>query len=429
MKITNDVVQEPYSGPVRRTPGSPALILTLLTLGYAGFYFCRANFSVAKPQLIEYLATHGGLGADQAKIALGTVASTATLAYAIGKFASGGLADLWSGRRNFLVGMLGAILCNVAFALSGTIPLFTLVWVLNRFVQSLGWPGAVKVTSGWFRASSYGSALGVLSLSYLFGDAAARKFHGALIEAGFGWQTLFYAAAGVLAVLLIANTLLLREASPEAKTLTTAAEVQSENASARLFLRNPGFWCVCVISLCFTLARETFNEWTPTYFVEYALLSKAAAAANSAYFPLLGGVSVVLAGLLSDRLGRTGRATILLLSLPLSAALLGGLALVPSGSPLIVPLVAATGFTLIGPYSFLAGALSLDFGGRKAGATASGIIDGVGYLGGVLAGESMARISVALGWRGAFGVLALVAVAALIPAALFWKDQRAKGNG
>ena len=51
-------------------------------------------------------------------------------------------------------------------------------------------------------------------------------------------------------------------------------------------------------------------------------------------------------------------------------------------------------FLLIGPYSYLAGAISLDFGGKRGGATACGIIDGVGYLfGGVLAGNVVARLS------------------------------------
>ena len=135
---------------VRRTPSSPTLMLVLLTLGYAGYYFCRSSFSVAKPQLIEYLVAHASMDAAAAKIALGGVASAATLAYAIGKFASGALADFWSGRRNFLLGMGGAILFNIMFALSGTLPLFTLAWVLNRLIQALGWPGAVKVTASWF---------------------------------------------------------------------------------------------------------------------------------------------------------------------------------------------------------------------------------------------------------------------------------------
>lgn len=407
---------------MRRSPTSPSTALLLLTLGYAGYYFCRASFSVAKPQLIEYLSANGTMDAAAAKIALGGVASAATLAYACGKFASGALADFWSGRRNFLLGMGGAIFFNVMFALSGTLPLFTMAWVLNRLIQALGWPGAVKVTASWYPAASYGTAVGILSLSYLFGDAAARLFHGALIGAGLGWQALFFGGAGVLTLLLIATALFLREGVKPTDEPSASDDIKTPDS--RAFLRSPGFWCVCLISLAFTLARETFNEWSPTYLVEFGKLTKASAANQSALFPLFGGFAVVLAGKLSDGLGRSGRAFILLLSLPIIAALLASLALLPAGSPLIIVVISAIGFFLIGPYSFLAGALSLDFGGKKSGATASGIIDGVGYLGGVLAGESMARLSVALGWRGAFFTLAGVLLASLIPALYFWKAQK-----
>ena len=78
-------------------------------------------------------------------------------------------------------------------------------------------------------------------------------------------------------------------------------------------------------------------------------------------------------------------------------------------------LVALVGFLIVGPYSFLGGAVAMDFGGQHGSRTASGIIDGVGYLGGVLAGDSLARISVDSGWNGAF--VALLAVASLTSAA------------
>jgi len=42
----------------------------------------------------------------------------------------------------------------------------------------------------------------------------------------------------------------------------------------------------------------------------------------------------------------------------------------------------------------------------------------------VLAGDSMARISVAYGWRGAFVVLAAVCWALSLAAAVFWFNQR-----
>jgi OPA family glycerol-3-phosphate transporter-like MFS transporter len=63
-------------------------------------------------------------------------------------------------------------------------------------------------------------------------------------------------------------------------------------------------------------------------------------------------------------------------------------------------LIALIGFLMIGPYSYLAGAISLDFGARQGSATASGFIDRIGYRGGVLAGGSGAILSVRWGWKG-----------------------------
>ena len=86
--------------------------------------------------------------------------------------------------------------------------------------------------------------------------------------------------------------------------------------------------------------------------------------------------------------------------------------------------VAAVALLTIGPYSFLAGAVALDLGGSKGSGTASGLIDGVGYLGGVLSGDSIARISVALGWSGAFAVLAGVAAFSSAAAGVFFRFER-----
>jgi OPA family glycerol-3-phosphate transporter-like MFS transporter len=124
------------------------LTLTLLVTGYSGYYLCRSNLSVAMPLLAAELTAHG-MSANAARIALGSVASFGVLAYAIGKFPSGWLADLLGGRRNFLFGMVGAIAFTLLFAASGAIPLFTLAWMGNRLTQSLGWAGAVKITAKW----------------------------------------------------------------------------------------------------------------------------------------------------------------------------------------------------------------------------------------------------------------------------------------
>jgi OPA family glycerol-3-phosphate transporter-like MFS transporter len=325
------------------------------------------------------------------------------------------------------------------FGLAGGTPIFTLAWIGNRFVQSLGWAGMVKITSKWFSYSTYGTVMGVISLSFLFGDAAARQLMAVLIANGLGWRGVFFAAAAVLGALLLANALLLREtprslgfAEPQVNpaNLFKAAGEEHRPKSFRALLgtfgRSPVFWLVCLLSLGVTLLRETFNLWTPTYFTQALGLTNAEAAQKSALFPLFGGISVLLAGYLSDRLGRRGRALIVLCGLLSTAFALLVLAFAGFGGSKAgsVWLIALIGFLMIGPYSYFAGAMSLDFGGKQGSATASGFIDGIGYLGGVLAGNSMANISITWGWKGAFVVLAFVAFLSSGAAAVYLWDQR-----
>ena len=66
------------------------LTLVLLVLGYTGYYFCRANFSVAKPSIIDDLVSQG-MTKDAAKQALGVIATWGTLSYAFGKFIAGAI--------------------------------------------------------------------------------------------------------------------------------------------------------------------------------------------------------------------------------------------------------------------------------------------------------------------------------------------------
>jgi OPA family glycerol-3-phosphate transporter-like MFS transporter len=168
--------------------------------------------------------------------------------------------------------------------------------------------------------------MAVLSLSFLFGDAACRWVMSLLMAYGVGWRGVFFAGAGSLTVLLLANLLLLKETpeerglpAPETNPLNVyAAEENGEGQRAglgailRLLLTSFPFWLVCMLSLGTTLLRETFNFWTPTYFVQYVGLSSSEAAGHSALFPLLGGVSVLVAGVLSDKLELNGRNVVLL---------------------------------------------------------------------------------------------------------------------
>jgi len=408
--------------------------IVLLAVGYTGYYFCRSDLSVVLPLLIQDLGRHG-IPADVAKIRLGSIVSASVLVYAIGKFLSGSMADLFGGRKNFLGGMGGAIVFTLIFAASGSLPLFTLAWLGNRLFQSGGWAGLVKVTSRWFSYSSYGTVMGILCLSYLFGDALCRYIMSLLLDVGMGWRGIFLVGAGALGILLAINWIFLRETpeerglpAPQANPINVYAAEEEKSGEKQLrlmailrpLLRSFPFWLVCLLSLGTTLLRETFNFWTPTYFVQYVGLTNGQAASRSALFPLFGGLSVVASGILSDRLGIYGRNQVLFGGLALVTVCLLILAGTPStANPWVaVGFVALTGFFLLGPYAYLSGAISLDFGGKRGSATAAGIIDGVGYLAGYLSGDTVARITVAFGWKNAFfclaGVAFLTAAVALV---------------
>jgi OPA family glycerol-3-phosphate transporter-like MFS transporter len=279
-----------------------------------------------------------------------------------------------------------------------------------------------------------------LSISYLVGDALARQQMGVLIGHGYGWRAVFLFAASVAAVMLLASFLWLREsrveaghqeAMPNPLNLFAATESPPASVGALLLplLRSRAFLLVCVLSFTCTIIRETFNTWTPVYLRDHLGYSTSHAAALSALFPGVGVISVLLAGWLSDRHGLNGRSLLLFLGLTATAgALLLLMSLRPGATPAILPLagIGLVAFCLLGPYSYLGGAFALDFGGKQASAASSGIIDGIGYLGGVLAGYGIARIAVAFGWDGVFVTLAAVsAAAALCAGALHLLNARA----
>jgi sugar phosphate permease len=426
--------------PLRLQQGK---VVALLFAGYGALYFCRADLSVGAPLIVDQLSRHG-LSHDDAIVRIGTISSLGVLAYALGKLFLGGLGDYWGGRISFLIGLAGATIFTLQFAAGSTVAVFMSAWFGNRLTQSIAWAGLIKVSSKWFDYSSYGMILGILSLSYLVGDAAARQTMGALIERGFSWQTLFCYAAAVTAILFAANWFLLRESRAESgfteaqtNPLSLFASAESRAPSVRALLgplmRSRAFLLVCLLSLGCTIIRETFNIWTPVYLRDYLGYSTSTAASMSAIFPAVGAVSVLLTGWLSDRLGPNGRALLLFLGLMASAAALLMLMTLRSGGthsylPLLT--IGVIAFCLLGPYSYLGGAFALDFGGKQASAVSSGIIDGVGYLGAVAAGDSVGRISVAAGWHGVFIALAGVsAVAAVGAGRLYFMGSKASERG
>jgi OPA family glycerol-3-phosphate transporter-like MFS transporter len=304
------------------------------------------------------------------------------LAHAVCKLLGGVLADFGGGRLNLLLGMGGSVAFTVLFSLGG-LPIFTLAWIGNQAFQSLGWAGAVKASSRWFSPRNYGAAMGILSLSIIFGDAVSHRFLASLLEAGLGWRDVFFVTAGALAGVFTVSLFFLRESPAEAgeeepsagsSSLFGAAGEQPAPAGLRPLLapllHSRVFWLACLLSPGLTFLRESLNLWAANYVNQAARLDPAKATAASSLFPFLGGVSVVLFGFLSDALGRRNRAVLMALGLLLTGAGLLGLRGVDAAASraLALALTGFIGFSLMGPYSFLAGAIALDLGASRGAA-------------------------------------------------------------
>ena len=421
------------------------LTVGLMVVGYAGFYLCRSNLSATLPLIIDDLARRG-MDPSRAKSWLGWAMSLGTIAYALGKFAAGSLTDLLGGRRNYLLGMAGAVVCTIVLALGGPLPVFTMAWFSNRLIQSLGWPGMIKITSRWFSFSSYGTVMGVISLSFLFGDALARTFMGWLItDWGFGWQGVFWIAAGVLAVILIANVVLIREspgelglpepaANPENLFGKLGQEPHPESARSlwATLAGSQAFWTVCLLSLGLTLLARDVQQLDDDLPGTGGGPRKRRRGGEKCFVSSCGRGLGDSGGLSGRPTGTSGTSSNHLWWNPAVRGGAGssGLDQLFRRPRAALALVVAVGFLLIGPYSYMAGAISLDFGGKRGGATACGIIDGVGYLfGGVVAGNAVARISDSLGWQGVFFMLAGVAGTTGLVAAWFLVSQLRVAGG
>lgn len=411
-----------------------AVVLLLLS-GYTGYYFCRTFFNVIKPELVaDYELT---ISLEQ----LGLIASVGTLFYAIGKVISGIIGDFFGGKLLFVVGMLVSTVSTIYFGLGTGFTIFFAAWVLNRFAQSGGWNGLVKIAANWFSYRQYGTVMATLSLSYLFGDAIARYSLGLLLNEGLGWRTVCFFSAAILAGLSILCWLLLRQSPPtkyQSWVYISPTNLHGNEGTQNRppgiiellspYFRSPSFWMIILLSFGLTLLRETFNEWSTVFLAQTLRLSSGDSAIYSAIFPLSGGVSAIVMGLLSDTLGKGKRGPIIAgCSLILAFTLGVAWQYIDTSDPVTsLYLLGITGFFLIGPYSFLAGAVSIDLGGRTGSSSAAGLIDAIGYLGGVFAGYGIAKWVSTSGWQFTFYFLAFVALGCCICALVYWYLQEFK---
>lgn len=399
----------------------------VMLIGYVGYYLCRGNLSAAFP----LLAQEFGYSNTQ----LGLIASLSEVAYAVGKFINGPLADKIGGRRIFLIGMAGAIFWNVVFSLSASLAVFIAVWCCCRYFLSMGWGGLTKTIGNWYPSDRNGTVMGLISINFQFGGVAAALFAGFLVAQGIGWQGIFVYPALVLSVIwvwsyfssrsdpldVMPGVVVGKSDTEKRQIADYGDETQPEiKAILKTLLGMSIYRQLLLFSFITTLLRSVFLFWTPKFLFDMGL-SASSAILKSAIFPLLGVLGTVLIGWYTDHYAKNGdRARMMWMMLSCLALCVVAIAFISSSADpnlnLILVFLGASGFFLLGPYSMSAGCLTLDIAGAKGAGSCTGIIDGIGYIGGAIAAFSAGVMSDFLGWSQVFLALSAFALISALSA-------------
>lgn len=414
-------------------------IFIITWLGYAGFYLCRKNMSIAMPEL-------NNLGIDKYQIA--QVLTLYSLVYALGQFSSGILSDRFGPRLIVGVGLLVSAFSNVFMGYWANIFVFLMILAgFNGLAQSTGWSGLVKNMSCWFRRKERGVVMAWWGTNYVLGGLIATSIatfciHDLSYFQEWGWRRGFWIPAILLSIVGVSYILITRNRPRDAGIPTIVTEederengsdseiptLPSDDVQAKTIVRevlsNPSVWLIAVMYFFLKLVRYSFLFWLPMYMIENLGYSGSEAGYTSVVYELIGFFGAIFAGYASDKLFQSRR-------MPVGAIMLWMLAL----TFLIHPSLAAwshlgnaigiglIGFFTFGPDTLMTGAGAQDAGTKHGAATAAGFINGVGSLGQMCSAMLVAWVTDQYGWNSLFYLFVVFAFIGGCILSLRWNQQ------
>jgi sugar phosphate permease len=366
-----------------------------------------------------------------------------------GKVAAGIMSDAHGGRFVVFLSCSGYVACAVGFSMVPTsmgYVGFLVFWAgLGFFALGLAWVAIVAVATNWVPVSHLGRLMSLVSMAPQLGDAMARITLAWFLH--YGWRTVFQIAAGTAFVFTLPIIFFVGNAPTGADDTIQDAKKEADKSGKPKqstcqklmpLFKNPLLWILCLLSGSLYGTRTLFLLYSTQFLGQVycngqpegcdkdgATLSATATA--SSIYTLLGCVSVLLVGVLKDKLPKKHRAATLALGCgPLFLAMAY---LTIQGTDMsfgvAVAIVALTGFALFGPYKVLGAVFAVDVGGKELKSTACsfmGVFDNL---------FAMCMLFVK-GWCGndwtkMFSILSALSLMSLCCASYVWMGDLKKG--
>jgi OPA family glycerol-3-phosphate transporter-like MFS transporter len=407
-------------------------IFAVTWIAYAGFYFTRQTFSVAKLGILEDPVLQTTL----TKSTLANLDAVYLTAYALGQFVWGSVSDRFGPRIVLLGGLAMSAVATVFMGLLPALVFLLPLMIVQGLAQSTGWSGTLKNIAQFFSIGERGRVLGLWSTNYAFGGLAAAPFLGWVAYSLFdSWRIAFFTGALIVAGVFV-MVLLFQRNSPVDVGLPPIEDYHSEElppvdedaeaiAEPSKSLRDT-FLTVIKDRMVMTLgaayfllkpARYAILLWGPV--IVAGQLHDAGhfeAITVPVAFGIAGVVAPVLIGRISDKVFKARRVpacVVSLAALVIALALFGPLT--ATGNVwVMVALLGVIGLTVYGADAMISCVAAVDFGTSKHAGAAAGTINGCGSVGAILGGllpGYMATETLFYSFAGA----AFVAMLLLIP--------------
>lgn len=399
-------------------------IMIATMVGYALYYFVRKNLSFAMPVMEKELGV--------TKSELGLYLTLHGVIYGVSRFANGALGDKTNARSFMTVGLLLSAIMNICFGLSSAAVTFGVFWMLNGWVQGMGFPPCARLMTHWFPPQILASRMAVWNTSHSIGAGLIAVLCGFLAK--YDWRLCFLVPAGLALVGSIYLWFALRDTPPsvglpEVPGTTTNAAAQPVDHWSFLkefVFRNKYIWFLSLANFFVYVVRYGILDWGPTFLHETKGYELDHAAWTVAAFEISGVLGMLVCGLLTDRLfgGRGARTCLFYMVLAgLSLCLFWRLADVAPW--LSVALLCAGGFFIYGPQALIGIAVA-NLATKRGAATAAGFTGIFGYASTIVSGWGLGYMVQRGGWTLGFE---MIIAASAIGAALFAACWPARAHG
>jgi MFS transporter, OPA family, glycerol-3-phosphate transporter len=407
-----------------------------LGMTYSFLYMGRYNLAVSKT----------ALGALMSKEDFGLIFAAGTVTYALSFLVNGPLVDKIGGKKGIIIAAVGAAFANILLGVLTYLLVtnqlrvkmvyaFSAIYALNMYFQSYGAVSIIKVKAYWFHVRErgvFGAIFGTLiSFGVYFafdwgqtiadlakaGPAAKPGWLHTVIQKVFALDSqavdatwaVFFVPAAILLVWTLLDWWLIRDPPEEAdfppfethdaSTGQMDVELTTMDLLKKVFC-NPLMLLFASVELTAGVLRNGIMQWYSVFAREMKQPGGEFFINNwgllLCFFGIIGGFA---GGLISDKFfqSRRGPPTVLLcgfmfiMTIVMAVWLFASPVVVGAAAVLIV-------MAVTGVHSLMSGTATADFGGRKATATCSGLVDGCVYLGSGVQSISVGYL-VGLSWQ------------------------------